>query len=86
VTRNHAVRAVLVNLYGGINPIVEAAHGIVEFIDQKGLKLPVVVKLRGNFEEEAWGILERAGIRVVKATQTEEAARLIVALSRKEFS
>jgi len=86
VMRNHAVRAVLVNLYGGINPIVEAAHGIVEFIDQKGLKLPVVVKLRGNFEEEAWGILERAGIRVVKATQTEEAARLIVALSRKEFS
>jgi len=86
VMRNDTVRAVLVNLYGGINPIVEAAHGIVEFIDQKGLKLPVVVKLRGNFEEEAWGILERAGIRVVKATQTEEAARLIVALSRKEFS
>jgi succinyl-CoA synthetase beta subunit len=86
VMKNPRVRAVLVNLYGGINPIVEAAHGIVEFLDERRLQLPVVVKLRGNFEEEAWGILERAGIRVVKATQTEEAARLIVALSRKEFS
>ena len=86
VMKNPRVRALLVNLYGGINPIVEAAHGIVEFFNEKGLQLPVVVKLRGNFEEEAWSVLERAGIRVVKATQTEEAARLIVALSRKQSS
>lgn len=84
VTKNPRVRAVLVNLYGGINPIVEGAHGIVEFFDQKKMRIPVVVKARGNFEQEAWSILERAGITVVKATQTEEAARLIVALSRQE--
>lgn len=86
VTKNSRVKALLVNLYGGINPIVEAAHGIVDFYKGKRLQLPIAVKLRGNFEEEAWGILERAGIRVVKATQTEEAARLIVALSRGEIS
>jgi succinyl-CoA synthetase beta subunit len=86
VTKNPDVKALLINLYGGINPIVEAAHGIVDFYKSKGLQLPIVVKLRGNFEEEAWGILEMAGIRVVKATQTEDAARLIVALTRGEVS
>jgi len=85
VMKNPKVAAVIVNMYGGINPIAEGAHGIVEFVEKKGLNIPVVVKVRGNFEEEAWDILQRAGIRVVKATQTEEAAKLIVELSRKGF-
>jgi len=85
VMKNPKVAAVLVNMYGGINPIVKGARGIVEFIEKKGLSIPVVVKVWGNFKEEAWDILQRAGISVVKATQTEEAAKLIVELSRKGF-
>jgi succinyl-CoA synthetase beta subunit len=86
VMKNPRVTGVLVNMYGGINPMVEAAHGIAEFVAEKRLRLPVVVKLRGNSEEEAWSVLKAAGIRVVKTSQTEDAARLIVALSRKGSS
>ena len=86
VMKNPKVAAVLVNMYGGINPMVEAAHGIVEFIAERRLRLPVVVKLRGNSEEEAWRILESAGLHVVKTSQTEDATSLIVALLRKSSS
>jgi len=86
VMKDPKVAAVLVNMYGGINPMVEAARGIAEFVAEKRLRLPVVVKLRGNSEEEAWSILESAGIRVVKTSQTEDAARLIVALLRNGSS
>lgn len=78
VFRNPKVRALLVNLYGGINPIVEGAKGIVDFVKERGIKVPIVVKVRGNFEEEAWRILEGAGIEVVKSSRTEEAAQRIV--------
>jgi len=78
VFRNPRVRALLVNLYGGINPIVEGAKGIADFVKERGLKVPMVVKVRGNFEEEAWRILEGAGIEVVKSSRTEEAAQRIV--------
>jgi len=83
VMNDPKVTAVLANLYGGINPMIEAAQGIAEFVSQKRPRVPVVVKIRGNFEEQAWDILERAGVVVVKATQTEDAAKLVVELSTK---
>lgn len=86
VMKNPRVTGVLVNMYGGINPMVEAARGIAEFVDERRLRSPIVVKLRGNSEEEAWSILEKTGIRLVKTTQTEDAVRLIVALLRKSSS
>ncbi len=78
VFRNPKVRALLVNLYGGINPIVEGAKGIADFVKERGLHVPIVVKVRGNFEEEAWRILEGAGIEVVKSSRTEDAAQRIL--------
>jgi succinyl-CoA synthetase beta subunit len=83
VTKNPKVSAILANMYGGINPMIEAAKGIAEFVREKQLPVPLVAKIRGNFEEEAWDILEHVGVRVVKTTQTEDAARLAVALSKR---
>lgn len=86
VMKNPRVTGVLVNMYGGINPMVEAARGIVEFVDERRLHSPIVVKVRGNSEEEAWSILEKAGIHLVRTTQTEDAVRLIVALLKRNSS
>ena len=63
--------------------MIEAANGIAEFVREKQLPVPLVVKIRGNFEEEAWSILEHVGVRVVKTIQTEDAARLAIALSKR---
>ena len=71
------VRGGLVNLYGGINPMVEAANGIVAALRALPQPKPLVVKLVGNCQEEAWAILEAEGVPVVKTVHTEEAARLL---------
>jgi len=87
VTMNPKVRGIIINMYGGINPIVEGARGIVKFINKNNLKIPIVVKVRGNFEEEAWRILQEAGIYVVKETRTDVAVKEIIRrLRRKKFN
>ena len=71
--KNPRVRGLIVNLYGGINPMIEAAKGIAAAREGSLKKLPVVVKLLGNHQEEAWSILESKGIPVVKNVHTEQA-------------
>lgn len=71
------VKASLINLYGGINPMLEAARGIIEAIEDLKIKKPLVVKVLGNDQEEAWSLLERAGITVVKTGHTEAAVELL---------
>ena len=67
------VKGIIVNLYGGVNPMVEAAKGVVEGVKVNAKAIPIVVKLLGNQQEEAWAILEAAGVPVVKSVHTEEA-------------
>ena len=75
------VRAVFINLYGGINPIHEGARGIVRYIQEHGVTIPVVAKALGNRQEETWEILRSGGVRVVTDVATEkgveELARLL---------
>ena len=80
VLRNKRVRGLVVNMYGGINPMIEAAKGVASFVREKQLGMPVVVKVRGNQEEEAWRILEEAGVTVVKSMRTEIAIQTLMEL------
>jgi len=83
VLRNKRVRGLIINMYGGINPMVEAAKGVASFVREKQLRMPVVVKVRGNQEEEAWRILEEAGVTVVKSMRTEIAIQTLMELMGK---
>jgi len=83
VLKNEKVRGLVINMYGGINPMVEAAKGVASFVTEKRLKIPVVAKVRGNQEEEAWRILEEAGVTVVRSIATEIAAQKLTELMRK---
>jgi succinyl-CoA synthetase beta subunit len=75
------VRGGLINLYGGINPMVAAADGIVAALQaDQALRKPLVVKVLGNQQEEAWKLLEGAGIPVVKTVRTEDAAERLARL------
>ncbi len=73
VTRKPGLRAILINVYGGINPIHEGAKGVVRFIKERGLEIPVVAKALGNRQEETWEILRSGGVHVVTETPTEKA-------------
>ena len=66
------LKGVLINIYGGINPIHEGAVGIADVMAE-GVDIPVVAKALGNFQEETWATLEAAGVTVVKSVETEKA-------------
>ena len=71
------LKGILINIYGGINPIHEGARGVAEVMAE-GVSIPVVAKALGNFQEETWAILEQAGVTVVKEMETEEAVTEIL--------
>ena len=67
------LRAIFINIYGGINPIHEGAKGVVRYIKEHKLKIPVVAKALGNRQEETWEIFRSAGVHVVVEAATEKA-------------
>jgi len=73
VMKKKNIRAVFINVYGGINPIHEGAKGVVEVIKEDKIKVPIVAKALGNRQEETWGILEGGGVKVVKESRTSKA-------------
>jgi succinyl-CoA synthetase beta subunit len=74
------IRAILINVYGGINPIHEGAKGVVRYIKEHELKIPIVAKALGNHQEETWEILRSAGVHVVTEPATERAIDRLYAL------
>ena len=72
------VKGALVNLYGGINRMLDAALGIEAACQAMRNDKPVVVKIRGNQQEEAWDVLEPIPqVEVVRSIRTEDAAALL---------
>ena len=71
------LKALFINLYGGINPIHEGAKGIVKVIREKKLTIPIVAKALGNRQEETWNTLEEAGVYVIKESETQKAVKFL---------
>ncbi|MCJ7648366.1 MAG: succinate--CoA ligase subunit beta [Candidatus Lokiarchaeota archaeon] len=71
------LKAIFINLYGGINPIHEGAKGIVKVIREKKLTIPIVAKALGNRQEETWNTLEEAGVYVIKESETQKAVKFL---------
>ena len=67
------IRAIFINVYGGINPIHEGAKGVARYIAEHNLKIPIVAKALGNRQEETWEIFRSAGVHVVTEAATEKA-------------
>jgi len=73
VLKKENIRAVFINVYGGINPIDQGAEGIVKVIKEDEIKIPIVAKALGNCQEETWDILDKGGVKVVKESRTSKA-------------
>jgi succinyl-CoA synthetase beta subunit len=72
VLQKKGLKAVFINVYGGINPIHEGAKGVVRYIREHGITIPVVAKALGNRQEETWEILKEGGVSVVTEVATEK--------------
>ena len=71
VLQKDGVKAIFINVYGGINPIHEGAKGVVRYMREHDVKIPVVAKALGNRQEETWEIFREQGVHVVTDVSTE---------------
>ncbi|MCF6172850.1 MAG: succinate--CoA ligase subunit beta [Campylobacteraceae bacterium] len=78
------LKAIFINIYGGINPIHEGAKGVVKYIKEHDISIPVVAKALGNHQEETWDILASGGVHVVTQTATEVAVDKLIDLLKQQ--
>ncbi|OGB98374.1 succinate--CoA ligase subunit beta [candidate division KSB1 bacterium RBG_16_48_16] len=72
------VKAILINIFGGIVRCDRVAKGVVEASKKIGVKLPIVVRLAGTNAEEAALLLEESGMDFFVAHDLKEAAQNVV--------
>ncbi len=83
ILKDPHVRAILVNIFGGIVRCDRVAAGIIEAYKSIGdIKVPVIVRLQGTNAEEARALIDSSGLKVIAAsTFTDAAERVRAALS-----
>jgi succinyl-CoA synthetase beta subunit len=76
------VKAVLINIFGGIMRCDIVAGGVVEAAKSIGVKVPVVVRLEGTNVEQGQEILRNSGLKFTVAKGMKDAAEKVVALAK----
>ena len=82
ILSNPKVRAILVNIFGGIVRCDLIAAGIVNAVKQVGVKIPVVVRLEGTNADVARTTLAASGLAITPASDLTDAATKVVMLAR----
>jgi succinyl-CoA synthetase beta subunit len=80
---NPKVKAILVNIFGGIMKCDTIATGVVAAARQVKLSLPLVVRMKGTNEELGKKILKDSGLPIISADNMGEAGKKVVAAVRK---
>jgi succinyl-CoA synthetase beta subunit len=83
ILSNPKVRAVLVNIFGGIVRCDLIADGVINAVKNVGVKVPVVVRLEGTNADKAREMLATSGLTITAATDLTDAARKVVAAAKK---
>ena len=79
---NPKVEAILVNIFGGIMRCDVIAEGVVSASKTVGLKVPLVVRMKGTNEDQGKKILADSGLPIISANTMGEAAEKVVAAAR----
>ena len=83
ILSNSKVRAILVNIFGGIVRCDLIAEGVITAMKVAGVKVPVVVRLEGTNAIQAREMLAASGMKLIAATDLTDAARKVVAAAGK---
>jgi succinyl-CoA synthetase beta subunit len=73
------VKAVLINIFGGILRCDVLAEGVIAAVRDLHVKVPVVIRMKGNNEERGKEMLRQSGLNFITADEMGEAARKVVA-------
>ena len=74
-----SVKAVLINIFGGILRVDTLAHGVVEAARKTNIQLPIVLRLEGTNVDEGREILQASGLNFIVAQSMKDAAEKVVA-------
>jgi succinyl-CoA synthetase beta subunit len=77
------VKAVLINIFGGIMRCDIVASGVVDASKALGIKIPVVVRLEGTNVEQGQEILRKSGLDFIVAEGMKDAAEKVVAATKR---
>ena len=80
--RNPKLKAILVNIFGGIMRCDVIAEGVVAAAKQVGLKVPLVVRLEGTNVDLGKKILADSGLPIISGNDMGDAAQKVVAAAR----
>jgi succinyl-CoA synthetase beta subunit len=82
ILSNTKVRAILVNIFGGIVRCDLIADGIINAVKNVGVDVPVVVRLEGTNADVARTRLAQSGLAIIAATDLTDAAKRVVAAAK----
>lgn len=80
IVSDQNVKAILVNIFGGIVHCDLIAEGIIQAVTEIGLSIPVIVRLEGTNVEQGKEILSSSGLDIISADDLEDGAKKAVAL------
>ena len=80
--QNPGLKAILVNIFGGIMKCDTIAEGVVAASKAVSLKVPLVVRMKGTNEELGRKILAESGLPIITANNMAEAAEKVVAAAK----
>jgi succinyl-CoA synthetase beta subunit len=81
ILTNENVKAILVNIFGGIVRCDLIAQGVISAVRQVHVGVPVVVRLEGTNVESGRGLLAKSGLEIIAADGLTDAASKAVALA-----
>jgi succinyl-CoA synthetase beta subunit len=84
--RNKGLKAILVNIFGGIMRCDVIAQGVIAASKAVSLKVPLVVRMKGTNEQEGRALLAQSGLPIISANNMAEAAQKVVAAARGQSS
>jgi succinyl-CoA synthetase beta subunit len=82
ILKDASVRAILVNIFGGIMKCDIIAEGIIAAAKELQLKVPLVVRLEGTNVEQGKEILAKSGLKITPANDLGDAAKKVVAAAK----
>ena len=85
ILKDQGVRAVLVNIFGGIMKCDIIAEGVIAASKELGLSVPLVVRLAGTNVEKGKEILKQSGLNIIPADTLAEAAEKAVMAAKGEL-
>ena len=84
ILSDDAVKAVFINIFGGIVRCDMIAEGVIGAVKEVGVKVPVVVRLQGNNAEIGAKVLTESGLNIIADTDLTGAAKKVVAAAANQ--